>query len=388
MRRKRTTSAIGNNGERKYKCSGLDQKRRVNEEKFLQDLRKKIYPLLDIPTWRNIVYPNAAIFDIVAKSGLRYSFIEDTSNSINRKAGCKVVPDADTVYYRLKKLTEEEWTLKWDKSNKKMMQLARKQRMIPLLPSISIDITPIMFYGNKDTYGVRGTRPKKGSHWAFEYMTACFSDCAAHFTPSAIPLKKGQKTWDALEVVLLDALQYVNRPFLIYMDRWFYSTPVIDLMEKYGQKYLMPAKKTAPVKRLIEEHEAPCVLPYTVHGKYGTADTTLVLVEDKNGKVKAFATNLKVSADQAKTLFDKYENRWTVDTSYRMVGQVRMNAKTVNYVVRWFLFFFGLLIKNGYWLFNDSIKEYDHVTLITFAEMFIEVEGALFDFTAIYRGRG
>jgi hypothetical protein len=168
--------------------------------------------------------------------------------------------------------------------------------------------------------------------------------------------------------------------FLIYMDRQFYSTPIINLLEKYNQKYLMPAKKTAPVKKLIEEHEAPCVLPYTVKGKYGDAETTLVLVKDKKGDVKVFATNLYIDASQAEKLFDLYENRWTVDTSYRMLGEVRMNSKTLSYTVRWFLFFFGILIKNGYWLFNGFLTGYgDHVTLITFTEMFIETTGALFE---------
>ena len=175
----------------------------------------------------------------------------------------------------------------------------------------------------------------------------------------------------------------------MYMDREFYSTPVINLLEKYDQKYLMPAKKTAPVKKLMKENEAPCVLPYTLHGKYGTADTTLILVKDKKGKVRVFATNLNIDASQAEKLFDMYENRWTVDTSYRMVGEVRMNSKTLNYTVRWFLFFFSVLMKNGYWLFNGFLEQYnDHVTLITFTELFIEVPGALFEVNIVQREDG
>jgi hypothetical protein len=96
------------NGGRKYKCSGSLQEQRIDEEKFLTELRKVIYPILDIPTWRNIVFSNSEIFDLVAKAGLRNSFIEDTSKRINRKAGTKVVPDGDAVYYRLKKVESEE----------------------------------------------------------------------------------------------------------------------------------------------------------------------------------------------------------------------------------------------------------------------------------------
>ncbi|KYK38812.1 MAG: hypothetical protein HXS46_02310 [Theionarchaea archaeon] len=97
MHNKEITSTVFKNGERKYKCSGAELERKIDEEKFLIKLRKLVYPALDVPTWRNIVYSNAAIFDLVGKAGLRNSFIEDTSNSINRKAGGKAVPDADTV---------------------------------------------------------------------------------------------------------------------------------------------------------------------------------------------------------------------------------------------------------------------------------------------------
>ena len=382
MTDKEITSAVPRYGERKYKCS--DSEHKIDEEKLLCELRKRVYPALDIPTWRNIKYPNAHIFDLVVRAGLRNSFIEDTSNSLNRK-GIRVA-DADTVYRRIKKVDTEEWTEKWEIANKKLLLLARKQRLLPVMPCLSIDTHPVMFYGDKEADGVMGTKPKKGTCYAFQYLTACLSDCESHFTLASLPLKKDVNLWDALELVLKKALQFVDHRFLVYVDRGFYSTPVINLFDEYGQKYLMPAKKTAPVKKLIKENPAPCVIPYTIHGKYGSAETNLVIVKNKEGKVKVFATNLEVDASQAEKLFEMYSNRWTIETSYRMVGQVRMNSKSLDYGVRWFLFFFGALIKNGYWLFNGVIAEYDHVTLITFAELFIEVTGALFWFYGVKGG--
>ncbi len=376
--RKETTSAVLKYGVRINK--GSDEERKINEERILCGLREEVYTALDVPTWRNIKYPNAHIFDLVAKAGLRNSFIEDTCNSLLRKG--EDVANADTVYWRLKKIKTEEWVRKWKEANKNLLLLARKRKLISALPGLSIDITPIMFYGDKEAYGVLGTQRKNGSCHAFKYMSACMSSSTSeqneHFNLAALPLTEDLETWDAVEEVLKTSLQYVNHRFLVFMDREFYSTPVVNLMEKYKQKYLMPAKKTGPVKELIEKNPIPCVLPYTMHGKYGTADTTLVLVENDQGEVKAFATNLNVDASQAQKLFDVYKNRWTVDTSYRMVGQVRMNSKTLDFAVRWFLFFFSLIIINGYWLFNDFIKAYDHVTLTTFTEMFIEVPMALF----------
>ncbi len=358
-----------------YKPSGSKAGREVKrseERKILRELKETIYDNLKIKTHWNIQFSNEHIFDILMRAGLRHSFVEDMCNSLMRK-GIEIA-NADTVYHRLKKVDTENGIRMFDKANYRLMKTVQKRRAISPYPCLSCDIHPIMFYGDKETDGVMGCRPKKGSHRAFQYLTIVLSQQEIHPTVSARPLRKGMNIWDVLEKELLYAFQFTKRPFLLFMDREFYSAPVVNMIERHKQKYLMPAKKTAPVKKLMKENKAPCVLPYTIEGKYGTADTTLVFVDDDNGETRAFATNLKIEASQAKTLFDQYENRWTVDTSYRMVGQVRMNSKTVEYAVRWFLFLFSVLILNGYWLFNDNIKGYDHVTLITYSELFFEIE--------------
>jgi hypothetical protein len=56
-----------------------------------------------------------------------------------------------------------------------------------------------------------------------------------------------------------------------------------------------------------------------------------------------------------------------------MLGEVRAKTTSVTYRVRWFLVLFGLLLRNGYYLFNDIVKKFDHVTLITFSEDIMEV---------------
>ena len=74
-------------------------------------------------------------------------------------------------------------------------------------------------------------------------------------------------------------------------------------------------------------------------------NSLLVLVKDKKGIVRAFATTLPIDVSQAETLFDLYKNRWSIETSYSMLGEVRAKTTSVNYRVRWFLVLFGLLLK-------------------------------------------
>ena len=77
--------------------------------------------------------------------------------------------------------------------------------------------------------------------------------------------------------------------------------------------------------------------------------------------MRAFATTLPVDVSQADNLFDLYGNRWSIETSYSMLGEVRTKTASVTYAVRWFLVLFGLLLRNGYYLFNDIVKKFDHV---------------------------
>jgi hypothetical protein len=147
---KKITSTVLKKGVRKYKSSGLEEKRRIDEATFLKRLRKAVYAALDIPTHHNVTYSNKNIFDLVGRASLRHSFVEDTSKSINRKAGTKVVPDGDTGYYRLKKVESEEWSKKWRVANKKMLLQATKQKLIPAMPSMAVDVNSIPFYGDKE----------------------------------------------------------------------------------------------------------------------------------------------------------------------------------------------------------------------------------------------
>jgi IS4 transposase len=155
------------------------------------------------------------------------------------------------------------------------------------------------------------------------------------------------------------------------VDRGFFNVACISVLEEVHLNYLMPAVKNKKVKRIIKETKIfPAVMPYEMKRGRKKVEFTLVLVKDKKGIVRAFATTLPIDVSQAETLFDLYKNRWSIETSYSMLGEVRAKTTSVTYRVRWFLVLFGLLLRNGYYLFNDIVKKFDHVTLITFSKRY------------------
>lgn len=159
----------------------------------------------------------------------------------------------------------------------------------------------------------------------------------------------------------------------MYADRGFCNVLCISVLEELHVTYLMPAVKNKKIKRIIKNcKEFPALVPYEMKRGKKSVVFTLVLVKDKKGIVRAFATTLPIDISQAETLFDLYRNRWSIEPSYRMLGEVRTKTASVNYAVRWFLVLFGLLLRNDY-LFNDIVKKFDHATVITFSEEIMEI---------------
>jgi len=84
----------------------------------------------------------------------------------------------------------------------------------------------------------------------------------------------------------------------------------------------------------------------------------MVIVEDEEGKKRAFATNEEYSENDlnlAERLFYLYSKRWGIETSYRVKKHSFLPKTTSrNYLIRIFYFLFSVLFYN-LWLLADIL---------------------------------
>lgn len=71
-------------------------------------------------------------------------------------------------------------------------------------------------------------------------------------------------------------------------------------------------------------------------------------------------------------LVEGYRQRWSIETSHRMIHEMRARTCSKNFGFRWFLVLFAMLVRNAYYLLNEIITEFGHITLKTFAELIKE----------------
>jgi hypothetical protein len=391
MSHKKITSTDSPIGEREYKSMlpvGSGKSFREISDHTVRKIKRIVYPFLELPGRHNLQWTSTEILDVVVQAGKRNTCLEYTVNSLNllkprivRGIAVPSAPTSDTVFNRAKKVDTREWIERYEEANRKLLESAVKARVFRGWVDLAIDIHDIPFYGKKNTRGIVGTKRKLGTNYAFRYMTVCVTAQKDKYTLSATPMTQLSSTPKTLGEMLEKALKYIDGHIgVTYVDRGFFSVPCIKTFEKLDLKYLMPAIKNTKIRKIIKEtRDYPVVMPYTFGSRNKTVDMTLILVEtvkekgkERKKEVYAFATNLTVDVEQVEKLCELYRNRWTVETSYRMLGEVRTKTTCKDFSVRWFFVLFGLLIRNGYYLFNAVVIEYGHVTLMTFAELIVE----------------
>lgn len=420
MSDKRITSTSGNNGERVHKglLSKVERvgnlkpkalkaltRKILREEKgfpyqqFLPEgmankreicryvtriIKDKTYKYLELPVHHNYKWSSEGILDLVLEATIRNSCIEDASNSVNLRKPRKIKnldikvesrPNGDTVLRRIKKVSTVEWMDRFLRANHDLLKAIVKARALTGFVWCALDITPWMFYGDKNTSGIMGTKRYKGSAYAFKYMTVCVTAQREHVTLAGSYMTQLMNPQKLMKDLILKSSRYIKGKIGVLCDREFFTCPYIKVLYELNLTFLMPARKNERIKKIIKETKKyPRVVKYPMGKGKNNVEFWLFLVKNKKGEVHAFATNVPVDEKNAEKLAEFYRNRWTIETSYRGLEEVRARTCSKNFSLRWFLVLFGLLVRNGYYLFNEAIIHYGHITLKTFAELTSEVK--------------
>ena len=336
---------------------------RVFEDKIpavLQQARKLAgYGLLTIG--KNAIYGCFDIIQTAIEAAVAASSIEATAKSAN----------ADTVFYHLGKLSVEN-TENMLKVHVAMMARHIKRRFGDRKFAVAIDYTDEMFYGDKETQGVVGTKNKNGSNYAFKYMTVNIVTAGCRFFLFSYPIFARGNNWFYIEKAL-DCLEELGiKTYVLLLDKEFNESGTLELLETKNYRYVIPADQDSKFERWKKSAKQ---LPAIFRGwKIADAETTLVLLEE-DGHVYGYLTNLpeKFYRDNAYVLSELYSKRWGIETAHRVEDNFRIYTTTKNGFVRYFFFIISVLLYNLWiWVnltfgaaFHTSIKVEELKQLLT-----------------------
>jgi hypothetical protein len=310
---------------------------------------------------KNSHFSQQQAYLLLAAMSAVHWFAEGVSNFFT-----ETLPQADSLFYRLKKQEFDAVQTGFDALIKRNIKLARRLGVLGKSVWIAVDFHDREFYGepNRQT---RGSKQKNGTNTFYAYATASIVQDGCRLVIAQLPYGPLD---DKEKVVkrLLDACQKLVHIDVALFDRGFFCEKVISLLEARRLKYVMPAVRNQRVKKIeLLVKRFPSTMNYVM--KNQPLRLVFVQVKGKLGlETLVFCTNLRCWRQK---LTEYYAKRWGIETGYRCVEDFSAKTCSTHAVVRLFLFYFAVALYNAWVMTNAETKQRSHVTGIFLRLQFV-----------------
>jgi len=227
---------------------------------------------------------------------------------------------------------------------------------------IAIDFHDIPYYGDKNTTGIRGIKPKNGTPWGFSF---CSLDIIGEpkLTLDVIDIEGLTKNYAVLIESLLKRINSMDI-FIktLFMNREFFNHTAISNLHELKVHYVIAASSNKKINSMLDEHKKKfgrisTILNYQFK-KGGPAFNIVAILNPKydpkakkekgNNEYFLFATNLGVSSTSEfiKKIPEEYRKRWNIETGYRVKNAFKIRTCSKSTVVRTLFFLIQCLLYN------------------------------------------
>jgi putative transposase len=351
---------------------------------FIRLVRKNIYPNIDFSLAKNNHYKEKDYLDSLTHTAITHDFTHNGAEILRLQKDD--TPTSQDILYHIGDLDKTDITEMFDSVFETVIRLAKFKNILPRKMDVAVDMTDgYKFYGDHEhTPMVVGTKPEKGTTWAYKFAT--ITVVVAGFRVTLKTLSKSQ--FDSIPKLVEELITYAKRKIsigIVYMDREFFNVPCILTLEKLGVKYLMPAIANSKIEKIIAENPINTVMDYEMvstscrRGLYKESATFKLCIVQSNRNPEwkfTYATNLEVDEKNAKTWGDRYAKRWGIETAFRVQDAFLVRTTSKNYSVRLFYFLFSVCLYNLWILANiivglffGSIPEKPIITAKMFATL-------------------
>jgi hypothetical protein len=303
-------------------------------------------------------------------------------------------PSGETLLEAIKNFSPTEIAEMVNAGAARVLTRAKPKLKFETPVMLSIDVTYVAFYGERDELiRVQGAPEDKSYDWCYKFATANVVGDNVHFAAGMLPVGHadyhdpdayaGEDKSYRVGDVVRRLVSHVNdvcriRVRRLYADREFYATDVFATLEQRGIFYVIPAPRDDRVKRFIArmdedvdgKKQVTVKQSHTVYGPVkhsvsnASAETTLVGLppDEEYDHVQAFATNLDVDDEigldrrWAKKQMHRYRRRGGIETSYSKIKEFTPWTTSTEFSIRLFHFGFAVLLYD-LWLLVDFLVQ-------------------------------
>jgi len=261
------------------------------------------------------------------------------------------MPSPDTMLRRLHQVDEETFDLIIKDLNAGLLRKLHPRRRV----MTALDYRTLPFYGIEQPVLVSSSR-LPGTTLGIEFATISIVEAGRTFT---LEVKQVGPFTSKTKVLLemLEAVKGLVKPKILLLDRAFFSVEVINALKSEKQHFLMPAKRTAPIKRLckaFERGEIPPVVDYTVESLEDSAQVKLIFVRRKTKKGLKTHVFVSDAALEPEVASELYRCRWRIETNNREIEKFRARTTSRSMELRRIYYSLAALLYN-LWIVMRSV---------------------------------
>ena len=266
-----------------------------------------------------------------------------------RSLGCQT-PTGHSVRDKLRRKDVEKTEMEVQQEIKRMAVPHLKGSVV-----VAVDLHKKPYYGCRSDPYVVGGRLKASTTRFHAYATAYMVAEGMRFTLALTAMKPREKPHHILER-LLERVENMVRIRCVVADAGFCSVQCIKLLEERGLSYVIHGEVRG--KKMTErlrnmENQLPRQGDAAWLGRhmlksssYGEVEVKLLAARPIGDQRLHVYAVFKDEAREAVKVYNEYERRFGVDTSYRVIGKVWAWTRSKSPNLRLFLFCLAVLIYN------------------------------------------
>lgn len=223
------------------------------------------------------------------------------------------------------------------------------------------------YYGKRDLQYITGSKPKQGTAY-FEHWETIEIVTGAPKLALGLHLRRAlEQQKDIVEELVSKAMKRVEIGLLM-LDRGYFSSDIMKLLDGLKVRWLMPAVMNPKLKQSVLEHylKGEFVFDYEMNAGYMFR---VFFFREDDGFV-VFATSMRnVSESEVWFYAELYRKRWNIETGYRDKNGFLIPTRSRKEGFRILRFVLSCLLYNLWVFFRNEARQPERFTKDVFMHM-------------------
>jgi hypothetical protein len=291
-------------------------------------------------------YRRQDLVEVMLHMAVMNSFAEGTASTLRSQGK---IPTGETLLDYVKTMTCDEVLANAEAQIDCCVRQLKMKGLRFKDVAVAFDWHDVPYYG-RPMLGMVGTQPKRGTCYAFSFLTASILTAGRRLVLCIVPLSSREGLSGLVLGLVARVKRWVKGLAYVAFDNGFQSSELILELQGHEIPFILPLRDTVKLKRRRRW------MRYAKRFNYTTQGVTVDVVEaqDANGLRYFLATNIAASP---KRILRMYKRRWGIETSYRKIREFLPKTTSRSWLIRIFNFIFACLLYNAWVVLNARAQE-------------------------------